>query len=380
MAKLQDVKKKFLDLPNGTRMSIVLGSAILVMIVASIIFDDGKPDVKKLTNPINVEGLPQSNGLDPEQVAAEQSRLNAKIRELEDRNNQKPQTPDSTQTEELIRRIAELESRQRVASAGPEANLTAPQGPKEVQSPQLQEPSPAQEAPKLRVIKSDNPRKLATDEPKTPIAYLPAGSNFEAVLLNGMDANAGVNADKSPTPALLRIKTDAILPNLFNQDIKECFILVAGYGDASSERAMMRTDTISCVDSSGKAFEGKSEGYVVGEDGKVGVRGRFVSRDGQLMIKALMAGFVSGVGGAFTPMAAPTLNLNQSGSTGTAQPYQYPTGDYVLGSGVTKGLQTAGQQLSQYYIKMAEKLYPVIEIDANRKVTVVLIKGMEVKK
>mgnify|MGYP006178976501 CR=1 FL=1 len=62
-----------------------------------------------------------------------------------------------------------------------------------------------------------------------PAAYLPSGTNFEAVLLNGMDASTAISANRNPTPALLRVKSDAILPNMFAFNVRECFVLVGGF-------------------------------------------------------------------------------------------------------------------------------------------------------
>jgi conjugal transfer pilus assembly protein TraB len=42
--------------------------------------------------------------------------------------------------------------------------------------------------------------------------FIPAGAILSGVLLNGLDAPTGQGARKDPTPALLRIKHDAILP------------------------------------------------------------------------------------------------------------------------------------------------------------------------
>jgi conjugal transfer pilus assembly protein TraB len=208
-----------------------------------------------------------------------------------------------------------------------------------------------------------------------PAAYVPSGSNFEAVLLNGMDASTSIGANRSPTPALLRVKTDAILPNLFSFNVRECFILVGGFGNMSSERVEMRTETMSCIAESGEVYEGKIEGYLVGEDGKAGARGRVVSKQGALLAKSFMAGFVGGLGGAFAPQPVQSLSL----SGGSTQQYQLPNPDQVLGSGLATGLNRSSQALANFYIKLAEQMFPVVELDAGRKMTIILLKGVELK-
>jgi hypothetical protein len=69
-----------------------------------------------------------------------------------------------------------------------------------------------------------------------------------------------------------------------------------GYGDISSERAYLRTENLSCVRADGATLEVKIQGSVYGEDGKVGMRGRLVTKQGQMLANALLAGVVSGIG------------------------------------------------------------------------------------
>ncbi len=389
--------EKFKGLSNDKKLMIYASAAIIPIIAWSIMSGSGKSSEIAKPNVALTESV-TTNGLTPEGVAASNESLRNQLvnqqRELDELKSKQGmpngENPISNlENSAMSNRVAQLEEQIRIlgstgASKGLSGNLPDPNSPinakpdKPTQTANLEAPEVAQEQ-KLRIIKSSKPVEASgVGSANKPVAaYLPAGSNFEAVLINGMDAGTGVSAAQKPTPALLRIKTDAILPNLFKQDVRECFILVAAVGNMNSERAEMRTTNISCIAENGKAFEGNIEGYIVGEDGKVGARGRAVSKVGGLLGKSLLAGLLSGVGAAMAPSQMPSLSLN-SASGGQAG-YQYPNPDYVLGSGVGKGVQTAGQQLSQYYIKLAENMFPVIEIDAGRKVTVILLKGLEVK-
>jgi len=100
-----------------------------------------------------------------------------------------------------------------------------------------------------------------------------------------------------------------------------------------------------------------------------------VSKQGALLAKGFMAGFMGGLGQSFTAQPVQSLNVNP----GSTQTYQYPDAGTALGNGVAGGLNRSAQMLSQFYIKMAEQMFPVIEIDAGRKVTVILLKGLEIK-
>jgi conjugal transfer pilus assembly protein TraB len=205
--------------------------------------------------------------------------------------------------------------------------------------------------------------------PRDPHRYLPSGAFTRAVLLGGLDAPTGGQAERNPQPVLLRLADNAILPNQFRARVKECFVVGAGYGDVSSERAYIRTESLSCITRDGAAIDVPIKGYVAGEDGKAGMRGRLVSKQGQILANALLAGVASGIGHAFT-QSSTTLAVSPLGTTSSVDPgKQLEAG---LGTGVGKALD----RLAQYYISLAEKVFPVIEIDAGRSVDVVLTQGI----
>ena len=199
--------------------------------------------------------------------------------------------------------------------------------------------------------------------------YIPSGAFTRAILLGGLDAPTGGQSQRNPQPVLLRLVDNAVLPNHFRSKIKECFVVGAGFGDVSSERAYIRTESLSCVTRDGTAIDVPVKGYVAGEDGKAGMRGRLVSKQGQILANALLAGVASGIGHAFT-QSSTTLSVSPLGTTSSVDPgKQLEAG---LGTGVGKALD----RLAQYYISLAEKVFPVIEVDAGRSVDVVLTQGV----
>ncbi|MCZ2439051.1 MAG: TraB/VirB10 family protein, partial [Burkholderiales bacterium] len=132
-------------------------------------------------------------------------------------------------------------------------------------------------------------------EPRTVSTWLPV-SFTRGTLLGGLDAPTGGQAQSNPHPVLIRLSDNAVLPNRFRGEYRECFVIAAGYGDISSERAYLRTENLSCVRADGATLEVKIQGSVYGEDGKVGMRGRLVTKQGQMLANALLAGVVSGIG------------------------------------------------------------------------------------
>lgn len=211
---------------------------------------------------------------------------------------------------------------------------------------------------------SATPAKAAA--PAAPKMYLPSGSIISGIMLTGLDAPTGKGAMKDPVPVLVRIQAEAILPNLYRADIKECFALVAGQGDLASERAYLRSESISCVRRDKSVIDLDMKAYVVDTDGKAGLRGRLVSKQGSVLGKAIIASFADGVSQAFKG------NNSNSNIAGGQIDYGQATQ-----SGAVQGVSSSLDRISKYYLDLADQLFPILEIDAGRKVTLVLVKGLE---
>ncbi|OIQ99311.1 bacterial conjugation TrbI-like protein [mine drainage metagenome] len=205
---------------------------------------------------------------------------------------------------------------------------------------------------------------------RTVSTFLPV-SFTRGTLLGGLDAPTGGQSQANPQPVLIRLADNSVLPNRFRGEYRDCFVIAAGYGDISSERAYLRTENLSCVRADGATLEVKIQGSVYGEDGKVGMRGRLVTKQGQMLANALLAGVVSGIGQGLATSSTEysTSALGTVASTPNSAAYRAG-----LGTGVGKALD----RLAQYYIKLAENTFPVIEVDAGREIDVVITKGVRV--
>jgi len=204
----------------------------------------------------------------------------------------------------------------------------------------------------------------------TVASYLPV-SFTRGVLLGGLDAPTGGQSQSNPHPVLIRLSDNAVLPNRFRSDVRECFVIAAGYGDIGSERAYLRTENLSCVRNDGSTLEVRIQGSVYGEDGKVGMRGRLVTKQGQMLANALLAGIASGIGQglATSSTSYSTSALGTIATTSGADAYR---------AGIGNGVGRALDRLAQYYIKLAEQTFPVVEIDAGREIDVVITKGVRI--
>ncbi|AOI68843.1 TraB/VirB10 family protein [Burkholderia ubonensis] len=199
------------------------------------------------------------------------------------------------------------------------------------------------------------------------VNILPAGSFFRVGMLNGVDAPTGGQAQSDPLSVDLHALEAANLPNRKRLDLRDCRVVAATWGDLSSERMMGRTQTLSCI-LEGKSIEISIKGKLIGEDGKEGVRGRLVTKQGQLLANAILSGTLGGIGQAFQQSATVT-SIGGGGISQTVDSGQ--VGRAAIGGGVG----SAGQMLAQYYLKAADKLYPVIETDATRTIEVSITQG-----
>lgn len=289
----------------------------------------------------------------------------------------------------LKQKLAEVEQKQTVPQPVPhQAGVLPPLPPMPPPTP----PAPSQTQPAATGADGVKPVPVPSAQPREPgIAtfevsdgaitasqpepekqaktYVPSGSFMRVALLGGLDAPTGGQAQNNPWPVLLRVQDNAFLPNRYRARVKECFLLGSGYGDISSERAYLRLESLSCVLNNGEVVDTPAKGYVVGEDGKAGMRGRLVSKQGQVLANALMTGIIAGIGQGFQ-QSATTYSTSPLGSVGTVEPgKQFQAG---IGAGVGKALD----RLSQYYITLAEKMFPIIEVNAGRIVNVVLTRGV----
>ncbi len=244
--------------------------------------------------------------------------------------------------------------------------------------PPMLEPGTAVEAapppvPGIAVFQMAATNPQATPEAKLepPKTYIPSGTFMRSVLLGGMDAPTGGQAQNNPMPALLRVQDNAFLPNRYRAKLRECFVLGSGHGDISSERAHIRLESLSCTLKDGKVVDVPAKGYIVSEDGKAGLRGRLISKQGQIIANALMTGIIAGIGQGLQ-QSATSFSTSALGTVGTLNGAgnQFRAG---MGAGIGRSLD----RVSQYYIRLAEQLFPVIEVDAGRVVEVVLTKGIE---
>ena len=217
--------------------------------------------------------------------------------------------------------------------------------------------------------KTDDIAKNRTKEKKAD-ELLITGSFARARLLNGVEAPTGGQANGNPVPMLLEIKNPAFLPNRYRSDIKRCMVTANATGDLSSERVLVRLDRMSCITNTRGAIDVRVTGYVTGEDGKTGLKARVVTRSGQAIANALLVGTLSGLGEAVS-LAAQDSTTNFAGTVSNSvnNPWKAGLGD---------GMKDAMDRVADYYLRLADKIFPVLEVDAGRDVDIVITQSSSI--
>jgi len=241
-------------------------------------------------------------------------------------------------------------------------SIYLPAAPAPLAAPQ--QSSSSRNAPRIAVFSSPEAEPVDARQEmlsRIPDLQIPAGSILSAYLLTGLDAPTGTRSQQQPVPVLMRIKKDAIMPNYAYADVMDCHLLGAAVGDLGSERVSIRGETISCILSDNSAIEGKVKFFVAGEDGKNGIKGTLVSRSGRILAAAAGSALAQGLLSSIDNRSEGNVFLG--GGSGGAM------------NGASKGFDL----LTEYYLDLAEQTFPVLEIQNDTWVDVVLTEMLTVK-
>ncbi|EKN4770219.1 F-type conjugal transfer pilus assembly protein TraB [Yersinia enterocolitica] len=198
--------------------------------------------------------------------------------------------------------------------------------------------------------------------------WIHSGSFAEAVVVEGADANASVTGDKNTVPMQLRLTGKVQMPNDGEFDLTGCFVTLEAWGDVSSERAIVRTRSISCQLGE-DTIDQKIAGHV-SFMGKNGIKGEVVMRNGQILLYAGGSGFLDGIGKGIEKASSTTVGVGATASMSAGE---------IAQAGFGGGVSSAAKTLSDYYIKRAEQYHPVIPIGAGNEVTLVFQDGFQLE-
>lgn len=204
--------------------------------------------------------------------------------------------------------------------------------------------------------------------------YLPAGTIIRAKLLNGLIAKTGVEAQNNPTPMVADVIDVARLPNGRTTDIKGCVLMLGAFGDLSMEGVLSRGERLVCyLGKSNEPIEVSISGVVFNR-GLNAIVGDVKLVEQRNLINAWASSLLSG----FLNSARLKTNEKEeydlfglSLSQNKPQSVKNQLMDSAL-AGSSKGVET----VTDYYVKKAENIQPVIKIGSSQEIEVVLTAGV----
>jgi len=274
-----------------------------------------------------------------------------------------------------------------IADLAPKNELAQMRATPNYPPPVIQDPNAAQNSgqslrqaelePAVRSVKGGiagiSPTPAAAEQKKSlKSIYLSVGF-MDAVLLTGVDAMVGGDAQSNPEPVLARVQAPAVLPNHVRANLQGCFIVGNAMGVLAKERVEVRAVSLNCIDYGERTIiDEPIKGYAVDTDGKKGLSGNVVTRDGAVVGRAFAAGVLEGFG-SVVETGAGTQTVSPLGSTQV-----FDTKQAAI-AGLGSGIGGAASSLKDYYLDLAKTITPVIEVGTGKKFVLVIQEGVQLK-
>jgi len=239
-----------------------------------------------------------------------------------------------------------------------------------MQSKDQEEYQPAKRVDDARINVNSMSKNDIFDSPKSMRSFIPETSYVTGKLLGGISVSTSLGSASEPVPVIIKITDRGNLPKNFNMNPKQCQIMGSAYGDLSSERAIIRAETLSCRDPKEElVYTTKMAGIIYGDDGFNGIKGRVVQTSAKHLKNAMIGGMISGFansGKGSEQFTVTNLGLanKKKGIADMAQ------------DGAFAGIGNASEKLADYYIKQAESMSPVLMISGGARVDIVFTKGV----
>ncbi len=221
-------------------------------------------------------------------------------------------------------------------------------------------------APRLRILRpggaeaapvSAVPPPAPPAPASGPWVRLPIGSLVTGQLMTGAFATK-VRGDA--LPVLVDLRSAYSGPNDTEIPLEGCLMIGKATADLTSVRARVEAVSLSCVLPDGTSFERAVRGYFTGEDGTLGVPGRWEFRSGRWL-----ANLLSAMGTTAAGIYADVAIAKELGIAGA-----------ILGDVGTSETTT---RIQEFFLKRAEEILPVVWIESQTPVYVVMLEGVTVE-
>ena len=213
-------------------------------------------------------------------------------------------------------------------------------------------------APQAVAVQAQAPAPVSQAAPEGgPWVRLPLGSTVTGELLTGAFAT---KARGDALPVLMQMRSAFTGPNDTEIPLEDCLLIGKATADISSVRARVEAVSLSCVLPDGTAFERQVKGYFTGEDGTLGVPGRWEFRSGRWL-----ANLLSAMGTTAAGLYADVAIAQEIGGTNA-----------ILG-----GISTSDvtDRIQEFFLTRAEEILPVVWVESGTPVYVVMLEGLTIE-
>lgn len=214
--------------------------------------------------------------------------------------------------------------------------------------------------------KKQQPQKKKQDDFTVPVGVA------EGVLFTGGEAKIsgfGENDDEN-TPVGIKLLSDMTIANGNYKQVEDCFLIGSAKGELGSNRAIIRLYKISCLFQDEKSdlyiAEGNVKGWVFDENSSLGVSGRLISKEGQIIMTSLPLTLLQ-AGMDYLTKSATNINILGSADVSSA-----------LSSGLSNGANQSFEKLQKIYEKYLDALTPAISFRAGRKISILFEGGQTI--
>ncbi len=197
------------------------------------------------------------------------------------------------------------------------------------------------------------------------VAVISPGDVAQLTLLGAVNAPV----DGTPAPALFKLAGPVTGPDGSSLDIGEARLIAAATGSEADGRVLFRLTDLSFRHQDGRRGVVTVDGWIVGEDGVLGMKGRLIDKLGRLILATFGASFTAELGEQINQDAA-TVNIEDSEDISVNAD--------ELDSATASALTDSTNRLVQILLDRYEKLVPVVEILSGREVYAVFSKTSEI--
>jgi hypothetical protein len=226
-------------------------------------------------------------------------------------------------------------------------------------------------------ITTDQPDELETiagadtDVPPPPpppakpvkLTVISAGDSVPVELLTGVAAPV----DGTPYPVVFKLGGPISGPDGSSLDLGESRLIAAAQGSETDARVIYRLTDLAIRHHDGRRSVVKVDGWVVGEDGVRGMKGKLIDKLGRLIVATAGVSFFAALGERFD---------DESQNLEISDDVDLDDSDITFAG--TSAFTDATNRLSQVLIDRYEKLVPVVEVLSGRKVAAIFSQSAEV--